>query len=150
MNKWVYISLGGIAVFGVVKYLIKKNDAEDKYYHPSATDIVKNNKIDIKSGYGKSLIEFANNRTLVSKIAQDLHDAMKGFGTDFHKIKSTLQNLDDYQFEIVYRRFGIRPYGKYGEPMWGKGINLNLSQWFKQELTESQYNELKHKFPKLL
>ncbi len=100
----------------------------------------------------KAFIEdFAKNRELVSQYAQDLHDAMKNAGTDFDKILSVMSNLDEVQMKIVYDRFGKRAYynriGGYIKTSNGK--MLNLKEWFKEELDEGQYKQVKDRYPNL-
>lgn len=152
--KKKHIIIGSVAVIGlgaIIYFLTKGKDTnQTAQNHKDFNDAVNNYSVNPKDVYGKDLAAFANDRILVSKIAQDLHDAMKNNGTDFKKIKETLSYLDEPRFEIVYKRFGLRPYGYYGQPMWGSGTKKNLREWFEKELSASQYQELKDKFPRLL
>ncbi|WP_404812106.1 hypothetical protein ACIRNY_11350 [Capnocytophaga canimorsus] len=134
-KKWVYLGIGSVVLLGVGIYFLSnkksnENDVQpiDNYLHPT----------------------FANDKQLITHLAQELHDAMKGYGTDFDRIKATLKDLDQSRFQLVYNRFGKRAYGNYGQPSIGNGRFLNLRQWFKEELSEAEYQELKDKFPKIL
>ncbi|MFK8294815.1 hypothetical protein ACI760_01315 [Capnocytophaga canimorsus] len=132
-KNWIYFGIGGVVLLGVGIYLSSKSkenvtQVTDTYLPPA----------------------FANDKQLISHLAQELHDAMKGYGTDFYRIKATLKDLDQARFQLVYNRFGKRAYGFYGEPTFGSGTLLNLKQWFENELSASEYRELKDKFPKIL
>ncbi|GET46906.1 hypothetical protein [Capnocytophaga felis] len=150
--KKEHIIIGSVAVGlgAIIYFLSKSNSNQPSQNHKDYNSAVNNYSVNPKDTYGKDLAAFANDRILVSKIAQDLHDAMKDNGTDFSKIKETLSYLDEPRFEIVYKRFGMRPYGFYGQPMWGSGTKKNLREWFEKELSSSEYQELKDKFPRLL
>lgn len=91
----------------------------------------------------------------VTKIAQDLHDAMKYSGTDEDRILRTLTNVDEELFKKVARRFGRRAYNK----TLGNQTRVNpfseldkysLKEWLENELTASEYKTLKDKYPNSL
>jgi hypothetical protein len=78
-------------------------------------------------------------------IADQLENAMYQEGTDEPKISQLLKNLNAADFELVYAAFGKRLYyvagGLPGVDLYGgspdlplSGTNLNLAEWFDQEL----------------
>lgn len=143
--------LGGAAVGGVVLWLIFRKKEENTYSDnsPHGRDYVKKIAGNTPAPYLTELERFAADRTLVSRLAQDLHDAMKYNGTDEEKIFKTLENLDENQFKIVYDRFGLRADTTWFMPVKG-GKKANLQEWLQAELSESLYNQLKEKYPKYL
>ena len=76
---------------------------------------------------------------------------MKDNGTDFNKILEVMSNLDEVQMKIVYDRFGRRAYYNrlFGIIPTEKGKMLNLKEWFKEELSEDQYKQIRDRYPKL-
>ena len=61
-----------------------------------------------------------------------------------------MADLDEQKMQIVYDRFGKRPYWNY---LWGMktsfGKMMSLKEWFKEELDADQYKQVKDKYPKL-
>lgn len=100
--------------------------------------------------YRDNIVAFANDRALVSNYAQRLHDAMKNAGTDIQAINDVMADLDELKMQIVYDRFGKRPYWNY---LWGMktsfGKMMSLKEWFQEELSSEQYKQVKDKYPKL-
>ena len=52
---------------------------------------------------------------------------------------------------MVYDRFGRRAYyyRLFGKVATEKGKMLNLKEWFKEELSEDQYKQIRDRYPKL-
>ena len=76
---------------------------------------------------------------------------MKDTGTDFNKILEVMSNLDETQMKIVSDRFGKRAYYNrlLGKIKTSNGKMLTLKEWFKEELDESQYQQVKDRYPNL-
>ena len=72
---------------------------------------------------------------------------MKGVGTDFTAIKEALKEIEDENYMKELIRFFH--YKKYRNPF-NRDENLNLKGWFKEELRDGQYQELKDMYPNLL
>ena len=87
-------------------------------------------------------------------IASQLYEAMKSSGTDEDLVFETLTNVNQNQFGLVVKAFGLKPYNRYtGNQMGVIGISLPkipLKSWLKEELSSSMYKELRYKYPKYL
>ena len=137
-KKYILWSAFGVGVITItLSLLLKKKPAipngggaYGKYY----------NKLN-DPDYRAFIADFANNRELVSEYAQQLHNAMKDTGTDFNKILEIMSNLDETQMKIVSDRFG--------KIKTSNGKMLTLKEWFKEELDESQYQQVKDRYPNL-
>ena len=100
--------------------------------------------------YRDNIIDFVYDRALVSNYAQRLHDAMKDAGTDIQAINDVMADLDELKMQIVYDRFGKRPYWNYLLGMKTSfGKMMSLKEWFKEELDADLYKQVKDKYPKL-
>ena len=147
-KEYILWGICGAGVLTVIVALLLKKDKESevpngkygKYYNGIS-----------EQEYKALIADFANNRELVSQYAQDLHNAMKDAGTDFNKILEVMSNLDEVQMKIVYDRFGRRAYYNrlFGKVATEKGKMLNLKEWFKEELSEDQYKQIRDRYPKL-
>ncbi len=87
-------------------------------------------------------------------VASQLHEAMKSSGTDEDLVFETLTNVNQNQFGLVVKAFGVKPYNRYtGNQMGVIGISLPklpLKSWLKEELSTDMYKELRYKYPKYL
>lgn len=89
------------------------------------------------------------------RVAEDLRDAMKEMGTSGAEVISILRNVNPAQFKQVVTAFGQIQYNA----TLGNQINfnpfsqlpfVNLKGWLKNELSISEYNTLKLKYPESL
>lgn len=79
-------------------------------------------------------------------VAETLHTAMKDSGTDEDTIFNVLAPLSQAQFLTVIQKFGNRLYNDWtGNSIWGSP--QPLKHWFQQELSASDYETLRKKFP---
>lgn len=87
-------------------------------------------------------------------IADKLHDAMKDWGTDEAAIFAELKKVSTPQFADVEHWFGKRAYNRNsGNNLTLPGVNLpmyRLAFWLKNELDDTDYNSLRHKYPNYL
>lgn len=80
--------------------------------------------------------------------ADNLHDAMKDYGTDETMITLTLINLTSDDFDKIYNEFGYRPYESIqGIGMDYVGIDTNLIGWLRAEISEEEYSLIRLMFP---
>ena len=81
-------------------------------------------------------------------IAQKLFSAMESMGTDEKVIMDLLINTprtnDD--LKLIVRTFGLKEYGTFGSPMWGKGTPSDLSTWIRNEMSGSKLTQLQLRF----
>lgn len=80
-------------------------------------------------------------------IANKLYEAMKGVGTDESAILEALTPLTETMFSQVVEAFGKKSYLTITPPFVASG---DLVHWLKSELTSSEYNRLKQKYPNVL
>lgn len=82
-------------------------------------------------------------------VADTLHVAMKDSGTDEDAIFNVLAPLSQAQFATVIQKFGNRLYNDtLGNSTWG--TPQPLKHWLKEELSSSDYETLRKKFPNYL
>lgn len=101
-----------------------------------------------QSGYPSTQIQFD-----AAKVANQLYLAMKDMGTDESSIMSALRNVNESQFAQVIQAFGSKPYNTYlgNQQSFGFGLDsYELPFWLENELSTSEYNTLKLKYPNLL
>lgn len=77
-------------------------------------------------------------------IADGLFDAMDGMGTDEAEIQNLLRTVTPAQFDLVFKAFGKRDKGIFSTDL------KDLKYWLKDELSSSEYNALRLKYPKNL
>lgn len=129
MSKTIKIIIGIFAAIFVPLYFYFKGKSSDSFSPVSST----NPLTDLES----------------SRYADELHVAMASMGTDFEVIKSVLSKLNDSSYRQVYNSFGTRGY----IDIIGSGTDLplatqlNLTQWFKSELTSYQSEFIKNHYP---
>ncbi len=74
------------------------------------------------------------------RMAQGLYDAMEGFGTDEERIKEIFERIQNKaDFLMVYKEFGLRPYGDFGADNWldkKLSSDRHLVYWLKEEISE--------------
>lgn len=91
----------------------------------------------------------------VSDLAQTLHNAMKYSGTEEKIIFQTLESIDQQAFGKIFKRFGKRAYNQYlGNQTrinpFSELPKLSLKEWFKHELSATEYETLRLKYPHYL
>lgn len=77
-------------------------------------------------------------------MAESLHVAMSGIGTDEVIIQEILLNLTKADYYKVSLQFGMKPYDSiFGTDAWFSFENANLTEWLIMELTPFEIGELK-------
>jgi hypothetical protein len=135
-NKYIKYTLGALAAGFIVYQIVKKPTGG------SETDPTQD---------GGSQPGFN-----AQKVVTDLLSAMASMGTNEAKVLSTLKYVTPAQFDLVFKAFGRRQYN----PISGDQINpfgwftelefYDLQQWLEFELSETDYNVLKTKYPNKL
>ncbi|KGO84434.1 hypothetical protein Q763_01445 [Flavobacterium beibuense F44-8] len=136
-TKKIIIATTGVIAAGTILYFVlrKKTDNSGGECDPT--------------GNGQNCIQVNP-----SVVADSLYNAMKESGTDEEAILLALKNVNAIMFDQVIKKFGKQSYNKY----LGNQINLTpwnplplepLPVWLKSELTTSEYNKLKLKYPQL-
>lgn len=103
------------------------------------------------TGNGPTNAPTFNANTVMNKLL----DAMKTTGTDEAAIFKALTNVNQTQFGLVVKAFGIRQYNS----TMGNQINyfpvyqlpyVNLQGWLENELSDENYSTLQQKYPNYL
>jgi hypothetical protein len=82
-------------------------------------------------------------------IADGLEQTMSDFGTDEAEIQNLLRTVSATQFAQIVTAFGTRQYNSWtGGTAFGSLQPLKV--WLKEELSTSEYNALRLKYPKSL
>lgn len=85
------------------------------------------------------------------KVANDLWRAMKDMGTDEEAIFQTLVPVTPAQFVKVVQAFGKAGYNRNTGTVSGIWLDeLTLPEWLREELSTTDYNKLKVKYPNSL
>lgn len=143
-KKWIKPAL--IVAASVTAYVLLAKDKgqewEEDYYSPS-------------NGTGTKPTEPMINGRSVSDLAQTLHNAMKYSGTEEKIIFQTLETIDQEAFGKIFKRFGKRAYNSVlGNQTrvnpWAELPKLTLKEWFKHELSPTEYETLRLKYPNYL
>lgn len=138
-QKKIGIVVGGILVIGTIIFLVTKKPKQDS--SGSMSDPTGNND---SGGSGGAIYAFN-----ASSVAQGLYDAMADLGTDEEAIFNLLAPVSQAQFAQVIQKFGSRVYNS-----WTGGTSLGSPQplkvWLKSELSSSDYEILRKKFPSYL
>ncbi len=142
--------IGGIALVAVAGYVIYRKIVltkadTDKTEMEANLRYLTVKKKELTIDEGKAML-----------IAQQLFDAMNGVGTDAKTIHSVLEDVKT-QADLLYviRSFGVKQYGKFGEASsWiakatGYSSPLNLSGWFKEELSGSDLERVRSVYKRL-
>lgn len=74
-------------------------------------------------------------------VADGLHDAMNGPGTDEEEIQNLLRTVSASQFALVFKAFGKRDKGIFTTDL------KDLKYWLKDEISSVEYNTLRLKYP---
>lgn len=84
------------------------------------------------------------------KYADALHVAMGSTFLDYETIKTVLSKLNADSYKQVYNTFGLRGYidlfGGHGTDL-PMATQLNLFQWFNEEVTGSRRKEIEKLYP---
>jgi hypothetical protein len=79
-------------------------------------------------------------------LAEKLHAAMAGVGTNEQVIKDVIVNgnLQNGDIKLIVAAFGTKPYNVSGSPIWPfKGDELNLMDWFRKEVSGTLLADLR-------
>ena len=144
---WIYGAMAVIAIGGLIFFFVQNKNKSETPPLNKGTQIPLPNEVNPETGYGKRLASFLNDRARKQRIVDKLLHAMKGVGTDFTAIKEALKEIEDENYMKELIRFFH--YKKYRNPF-NRDENLNLIGWFKEELRDGQYQELKDMYPNLL
>ncbi len=89
----------------------------------------------------KEILKATISKTEARRMAQGLYDSMAEWETDEERIKQIFDRFQNKaDFLIVYKEFGLRPYGGIFGDWWGSrkfSSDRNLVYWLKSELSES-------------
>jgi len=137
-NPVFWISIFGIGSFFIYKvYTNYTKNAENRNLQKALDKVttVDGSKLTITSAEA-------------TVIAQKLFAAMEGMGTDEKTIMSLLietpRTNDD--LKLIVKAFGLKEYGTYGSPWWGKGTPSDLTTWIANEMSGSKLQQLKNRF----
>lgn len=136
-QKKIGIVVGGVLVLGTIIYFLTKKPKADTA--GTLNDPTGNND----SGSGTTYTFNATN------VAQGLYEAMADFGTDEQAIFNLLAPVSQTQFAQVVQKFGSRIYNSWTGGTSG-GSAQPLKTWLKEELSSSDYEILRKKFPSYL
>lgn len=150
---WIYGATALVVLGGIFLFLSqnKKKEESPDWEAPVQENQGQINvaiqKADTSTPYGRRLQSFLNDKAKKQRLVDELLRAMRGAGTDFKAIKNVLKEIEDenYMRELI-RFFHLHEY-RY---VFGKNEKLNLVQWFKEELSTSEYQEIKDMYPNLL
>ena len=138
-QKKIGIVVGGVILLSTIIYFVTKDPKSDT--SGTMTDPTGNND---NGASGGGLYQF--NPT---NIAQGLYEAMADFGTDEEAIFNLLAPVSQAQFAQVVQKFGSRKYNSWTGGTSG-GSAQPLKVWLKEELSSSDYEILRKKFPSYL
>ena len=144
---WIYGATAVIAIGGLIFFFVQNKNKSETPPLNQGNQIPLPNEVNPETGYAKRLASFLNDRARKQRIVDKLLHAMKGVGTDFTAIKEALKEIEDENYMKELIRFFH--YKKYRNPF-NRDENLNLIGWFKEELRDGQYQELKDMYPNLL
>jgi len=86
--------------------------------------------------------------------ATAIYEAMKDSGTDEDTVISLLKTVSKTQFAEVFKAFGKLPYntttGNQYFAMWETPTKYDLKKWLFEELSTTEYNNLRRKYPNYL
>lgn len=136
--------LGGIAVAGTIAYYLFFN----KDTGGSQLDPTGNGNLPNAGGATTAVFD-------ATRVAKALYDAMKETGTEETDILAILKNVNQIQFGQVVTKFGRKSYNsvtgnQYTFTPWGTLPLVGLKDWLKSELSASDYNILRLKYPNFL
>lgn len=78
----------------------------------------------------------------MKNIAEQVHNLMLDFGSNFDSVYDELKNLTGEQLKEVYNQFGRRAYFGFGR-LFGIGAGLDLFGWFKKELDDQELLQMR-------
>jgi len=81
------------------------------------------------------------NLTWAESIAESLHYAMLGRGTDEDVMFKSLEDLNQFELKEVFEAFGNRKYAWWGHSFGGAAIDL--FGWFNAELNEKEKTQMR-------
>lgn len=138
-KKYTLIGLG-VVLAGVITYFAFKKPKEEN--GGTQLDPTGNNGGTSGGTSGGYIFNAIN-------VADALHTAMKDTGTDEDTIFNVLAPITQLQFSLVIQKFGSRLYNDtLGNSVWG--TPRPLKHWLKEELSSSDYETLRKKFPNYL
>lgn len=136
-NQKKYAIIGGasLVVITIIYFLTKKPKTDTG---GTGIDPTGNN------GTGGTTYTFS-----ATNVANSLHDAMKDLGTDEEAIFNVLAPISQAQFAQVVQKFGSRIYNSWTGGTSG-GSAQPLKVWLKEELSSTDYEVIRKKFPSYL
>jgi hypothetical protein len=130
-----YIKWGiGLAVAGTVAFLFFNTDTGGSTNDPTGN-----------TGNTGTLPSFSAN-----KVRLQLFEAMNQSGTDEDGIINILKHITPAQFTQVVTAFGLERYTDILGYKTSFGTPRDLPYWLKSELSTSEYNNLRNKYPNSL
>jgi len=134
--KWLkFIFLGGFLI--VILYFLYSVYNYNK--NSSGGGGTMDNVFEIVPVVGVSLLS----DNAINDKARQLFADMADYGTLNSTVLSHFDGVYDTDFIRLYNAFGSPPYDNIGGAMLGFGMPTTLTGWLKEELSDSQYLELK-------
>lgn len=137
--KYTYIGAGLLAIIGGYFLFFNKKDTSS-----GAIDPTGNNG---NAGGSTNVFNAFN-------VATDIYNAMRTMGTDEETVITLLKTVSQVQFGEVFKAFGILPYNTVtGNQLfaWGQSVTkYDLKKWLFEELSTTEYNNLRRKYPNFL
>lgn len=138
-TKYQYIAGGAIVLIGGYFLFFNKKDNSSGTVDPTGNN----------GNVGGSTNVFN-----ALNIATALYDAMKSIGTDEETIVTILKTVSQVQFGEVFSAFGTLSYNTTtGNQVFAYGQTItryNLKKWLFEELSVTEYNNLRRKYPNYL
>lgn len=140
-QKWI-LGIVGVSVLGGLVWLFSSEEQSNL----ELTNGNAFNGIDKNSDYGKRLQAFESDKNKKQRIVDELLRAMKGVGTNFTAIKNALKDIEDERFMKIFMSYFHKH--TYHHPF-KENEKLDLRGWFKEELSEKEYQQIKDMYPNL-
>mgnify|MGYP003405666208 CR=1 FL=1 len=138
-KKKVIIVTASVVILGLGVYFLTKKDK-------NGNTVLSGNKKYIDEGDINLVPAFSPSQ----KVAL-LYDAMNRYsGTDETLIFEALTGVTQAQFGLIQKTFGLKNYNRILGYNTIGGTKLPLKTWLKEELSDSDYNLLRKKFPSYL
>lgn len=138
-NKKILVIAAAVGAAVIIYHVVKtKTDTSGTGYDPTGNG----------GSNGSSELPFNANST-----AEKLYEAMRNTGTDEEAIFAALKNITQQQFAQVITAFQNRSYNssmgnQVNYAPWSSSLPLkDLPYWLKNELSSSDYNKLRLRFP---
>lgn len=138
-KKYTYIGAGLLALIGGYFLFFNKKDGSSGVIDPTGNNGNAGGSTNVFNAYN---------------VATALYDAMKNIGTDEETVVTVLKTVSQVQFGEVFSAFGKLPYnittGNQLFAVWQTVTKYDLKKWMYEELSTTEYNNLRRKYPNFL